>query len=407
MLPIPCDSNLKAGAPKSQPDRPPPPSSVSPPEKQPTTSIDKSSSSRSSHLNDKVVTGPTHEQESLQRHHQKQKKPARPAQPSPPVQKPIEHQRYEDSSGGEECASATHQITVLEADSKENLQVHGDNISNSPSPTADIMKGDGTTPILRTPPDPRYGEEEDFERADLQPDSTQSVIEDPSPLIRNLPSSGQQDILAGAPSDSRTRPKDHKSKPKRPSPPAKTENESAPLDDNSHQDLFGFDNSFNASSEAKIDQPEQPPQLLPGVAPYTAAPGVPGIPFPGVYFHPSQQFIDPQQLAFMQQQQAQYLAQQMGKTVPAPTGKSKSSLEDLDEQMRNSMRGKEDQRKSSQTSSPCQITPTVPYPGAPAAVFVPGQGIVPIAIPPGMQFPPSMYMGAVPTATAGPYINPS
>ncbi|XP_074593607.1 phosphatidylinositol-binding clathrin assembly protein lap isoform X2 [Brevipalpus obovatus] len=395
----------EAGAPKSHPDRPPPPSSVSPPEKQSSaTSIDKSSSIRSSHSNDnvqtKVVTGPTHDQESLQRHHQKHKKPARPAQPYPPVQKPIEH-RYEDTSG-EKCASVAHQITIQEADIKENLQVHGDNVSNSPSPTADIMKGDGTTPILRTPPDPSCGEEEDFERADLQPELTQSVIKDPSPLITNLSSSsGEQNIFDEPPPESRSRPKDHKSKPKRPSPPSKTENESVPSDDNSHQDLFGFDNSFNASSDKKADQP---PQLLPGVAPYAAAPGVPivpGVPFPGVYFHPSQQFIDPQQLAFMQQQQAQYLAQQMGKAAPVPTGKSKSSLEDLDEQIRSSMRGKEDQRKSSQTSSPSQITPTVPYSGAPAAVFVPGQGIVPIAIPPGMQFPPAMYMGAVPTATAG------
>lgn len=280
-----------------------------------------------------------------------------------------------------------------------------DDTSPSLSP-ADEIGGAGTTPILPSPtPEQSIGEvKEEDEEGDKEVDKKQKdlVVESAKPTRKkSRPISQKNRDEPKLKNDVPEFDADHKLEAKAteqlPQTSFSEKNLVDPIDDTLSKDLFEFDTTESRPADSSHEK------LLSGVEPLVPTPQPT---YPTIFVPPTQPIpIDPQHLAFYQAQilaaQQQLAHQQLASGAPLQTQTTtpkSSAFEDLDYQMRTKVAGKTKDVKSV-TSPATEVIPT--YPVAPGAVFIPGQGVVPVALPPGMMFPQPLLMGAVPQSAAG------
>jgi hypothetical protein len=206
------------------------------------------------------------------------------------------------------------------------------NGSVSPSPTHDIIKGAGTTPILPVPPDPGFGEDSGIDENSIsRGNSPAPVISAPPPSGENSPFGSSFEVSPFAasfggssdhvklPPPARPPPPPNESSiaapPGRPPPPASANSKTCVASDT------GFTAEQSEFGESSGAPPPRPP--APSAAPNASF----------VAFDASQQQFIIQQKIMFQQQQALAAQQQQQSVKKKPA----SAFEDLDIAMRQTM----------------------------------------------------------------------
>jgi hypothetical protein len=236
--------------------------------------------------------------------------------------------------------------------------------SASPSPTHDMIKGAGTTPILPVPPDLGFGEDSGIDENSISRGNSPSpapVISAPPPSGENSPFGPSFEVspfatsFGGAsdhvklPPPARPPPPPHESSiaapPGRPPPPSASAN---------GRTCVASDTGFTAEQTEFGESSGAPPPRPPAPS---AAPNAQFVAFDAN----QQQYIIQQQIMFQQQQAlaAQQQQQQSVKKKPA------SAFEDLDIAMRQTM------------AKPQQPVGQPAPQASQGSVFVPAGGVVP------------------------------
>ena len=260
------------------------------------------------------------------------------------------------------------------------------NRSTSPSPTQDMIKGAGTTPILPLPPDPGFGEDSGIDESNISrsnsplpasisapPPSGESSPfgqpSEPSPFAVTF--GDDSDNVKSAPPARPPPPPQSPIHPTQSAPPSRPPPPSSMV--NVNDNIFGNDTEFGDQSA-----PPRPPM-----------PPFANIPFASL--DPiQQQYIIQQQILLQQQLQQKAMSSPQ---LPQKQQKKASAFEDLDLAMRSTM-AKPPKPVGSQQPTPDQTQAT---PLSAGMVYIP-PGTVP---PAGYIIIPGMPSYGIPAGVVG------